>query len=216
MPPKLPSRSPRVPLLATALAIGGLLASCGGTFPPPATVTTGGTTNAESRSATSGATSSRSTASGTGVPSALAFAKCMRANGVPNFPDPTAGGGGLFSMAGLNPAAPAFEAAQTKCHTLLPGGGLPGPGTQTHPSAQTVAKLLNIARCMRQHGVSQFPDPRTSVPSNFSPVMYTGLTDFDGAILAWPSTINFHAPAYTQAAAACGPLAQKIGLGHPH
>jgi hypothetical protein len=69
---------------------------------------------------------------------------------------------------------------------------------------------------MRQHGASQFPDPRTSVPSNFSPRTYMGLTDFDGAILAWPLTINFHAPAYMQAAAACGPLAQKIGLGHAH
>ncbi len=37
---------------------------------------------------------------------------------------------------------------------------------RTHPSAQTLAKLLRIAVCMRQHGVSQFPDPRTTVPSN--------------------------------------------------
>jgi len=60
------------------------------------------------------------------------------------------------------------------------------------------------------------PDPRTSVPADFGLGKYQGLSDFDGAILVWPSTIDFYAPAYTQAAAACGPPAQKIGLGHPH
>ena len=55
---------------------------------------------------------------------------------------------------------------------LLPGGGPPGPGTQTHPSAQTLAKLLRIAECMRQHGISDFPDPMTSVPSDANPAEY--------------------------------------------
>ena len=182
--------------------------------------TAGGVSTAAPSNVTGGsATNSRSAsprAYGSGL---LAFSNCMRANGVPNFPDPAAGRGGFPIGAGLNRSSPAFHAAQARCHGLLPSGGLPGPGTQTNPSSQTLAKLVNIARCMRQHGVSQFPDPRTSVPSNFSLLgngNYTGLTDFDGVIIAWPATINFHAPAYIQAAAACGPLAQKIGLGHPH
>jgi hypothetical protein len=122
----------------------------------------------------------------------------------------------MFNAAGINPSAPAFKAAHEKCQKLLPAGGPPGPGTQTHPSAQTLAKLLTVARCMREHGVSQFPDPRTSVPLNFGPGQYRGLTDFDGAILVWPLTLNMQAPAYARAATACGPLAQKLGLAHRH
>ncbi len=135
----------------------------------------------------------------------------MRADGVSNFPDPNAGGG--FSLgAGIDPSSPAFTAAQAKCQKILPGGGLPGPGSTTHPSAQTLAKLLRIARCMRQHGVPQFPDPVTSVPSNPLGAGINQITDFDGAILLFPSTINLQAPAYKQALTACG--APPLGLAH--
>jgi hypothetical protein len=133
----------------------------------------------------------------------------MRANGVPNFPDPNPGRGALFPLGGINPSAPAFKGAQAKCRKLL-GGGPPVPGSTTHPSAQTLAKLRTIAVCMRQHGVPQFPDPRTSVPS--SPNGIRDITDFDGAILLFPSTINLQSPAYRQALAACG--APPLGLPH--
>ena len=137
----------------------------------------------------------------------------MRANGVPSFPDPSGGGGDLFSVGvGTNPAAPAFRAARAKCQKLLPGGGPPGPGSKTHPSVQTLTKLLNIARCVRQHGVPEFPDPRTSVPSNPLASGIREVTDFDGAILLFPATINMQAPAYRHALAACG--APPLGLPH--
>ena len=82
------------------------------------------------------------------------------------------------------------QGGQAKCRRLLPGGGPPGPGSATHPSAQTLAKLLKIAQCMRQHGISQFPDPRTSVPLNPFGSGYGVITDYDGAILLFPSTID--------------------------
>jgi hypothetical protein len=134
----------------------------------------------------------------------------MRASGVPNFPDPQPGRGLLFNASGINAAAPAVAAAQVKCRKLLPGGGPPGPGSTTHPSAQTLAKLFAIARCMRQHGISQFPDPRTSVPLNLAG--YDQITDFDGAILLFPSTMNLQTPAYRQALSACD--APPLGLPH--
>ncbi len=90
------------------------------------------------------------------------------------------------------------------------GGDPPGPGTATHPSARTLAKLVAIARCMRRHGVPQFPDPRTSVPSNPSDIQE--ITDFDGVILLFPTTMNLQAPAYRQALKACG--APPLGLPH--
>jgi hypothetical protein len=146
----------------------------------------------------------------------------MRANGVPNFPDPSPGGGAVFDAAGINPSAPAVQEATAKCQLLLPrkdfhtGGPLPAPGGKTHPSPQTLAKLLNIANCMRRHGVPNYPDPRTSLPLNpFGPGGTGVITDYDGAILLFPATLNQHAPAFMQAAAACGGLAEKLGTG-PH
>jgi hypothetical protein len=38
------------------------------------------------------------------------------------------------------------------------------------------------------------------------------ITDYDGAILLFPSTLDTQAPAYTQAAAACG----AAFLARPH
>jgi hypothetical protein len=140
----------------------------------------------------------------------------MRANGVPNFPDPQPGGGAVFNPAGINRAAPAVQSAMAKCQTLTEAGTGPAAlGSTTHPSAHTLTKLRNIARCMRSNGVPDFPDPRTSVPLDpFG--SGTGLiTDYDGAILLFPSTLDTHAPAYTHAAAACGTLAEKLGTG-PH
>jgi hypothetical protein len=139
----------------------------------------------------------------------------MRASGVPNFPDPVPGRGLLFSLNGVDPNAPAVGAAHAKCQKLLPDGGPPGPGSTTHPSAETVAKLVSIAACMRHHGVPDFPDPRTSVPVNPFPSGQGVITDYDGAILLFPSTLDIHSPAYTQATAACGVLAGKLGRG-PH
>jgi hypothetical protein len=134
----------------------------------------------------------------------------MRANGVPNFPDPQPGGGQLFEIpAGANPAAPAFTAARAKCQKLLPNGGAPGSGPP--PSDQTLAKLVRIARCMRQHGISDFPDPRTSAPASLPPGI-AEITNFDGAVLLFPQTLNTQAPAYRQALAACG--APPLGLPH--
>jgi hypothetical protein len=203
------SRPARLLAFAT-LAIGVVIAGCGGSSPSTTTAVTAGdpTTSASTPPAAGG--SGAPAASGSG---AVAFARCMRANGVPNFPDPSAGGGALSSVgAGTNPTAPAFQAARAKCQKLLPGDGPPGPGSKTHPSAQTLTKLLNIARCMRQHGVPEFPDPRTSVPSDPLASGIREVTDFDGAILLFPATINMQAPAYRQALAACG--APPLGLPH--
>jgi hypothetical protein len=47
------------------------------------------------------------------------YADCMRAHGVPNFPDPSQDGG--FDLpAGLNPQAPRFEQAVQACHSEQP------------------------------------------------------------------------------------------------
>lgn len=214
--PKRLIRSWRAHLLAFAmLAAGVLVAGCGGSSGNLTTTTAGAaSTSARTVAAGDSTTSSGSTEPSV-PPSGLAFARCMRSSGVPNFPDPSPGRGLLFNGSGANVSSPAFKAAQAKCQKLLPGGGPARPGTRTHPTAQTLAKLVRVARCMRRHGVPDFPDPRTSVPSNPFPSGQGIITDYDGAILLFPSTLNMQSPAYTQAVSACGTLAGKLGRG-PH
>jgi hypothetical protein len=64
---------------------------------------------------------------------ALAFAKCMRTHGVPAFADPEIiPGGGIKQEigreAGVDPAAPQFQAAQQACQKLVPGGPMIAAG----------------------------------------------------------------------------------------
>ncbi|HUA02470.1 MAG TPA: hypothetical protein VMB27_01130 [Solirubrobacteraceae bacterium] len=213
---RIPSR--RASLFALAALVSGIfVAGCGGSSSDTTAASVAGASTTPPTVAVGGsATTTGSSAPDDVASQALAFARCMRASGVPNFPDPAAGGGVLFGTSGLDLGAPAVKAAQAKCRKLLPAGGPPVPGTQTHPTAQTLEKLTRIATCMREHGVPDFPDPRTSVPENpFGPGQGGVITDFDNAILLFPSTLNMHSPAYDQATAACGVLAGKLGRG-PH
>jgi hypothetical protein len=45
----------------------------------------------------------------------LAFARCMRAHGVPSFPDPSSSGAQAGLPAGINPQSPAFRSAARVC-----------------------------------------------------------------------------------------------------
>jgi hypothetical protein len=81
--------------------------------------------------------------------------------------------------------------------------GLPGRGARTNPSAQTMAHWRGVARCMRQHGVSGFPDPTISAPAMANHPYIGELSDRDGAIFAMPAAIEQSA-AFRQAATLCG------------
>ena len=63
------------------------------------------------------------------IEQARQMAKCMRANGVPNFPDPDPDGGISIdgSKLGTGPGDPTFDKAQTACSKYLP----PGAGQNT-------------------------------------------------------------------------------------
>jgi hypothetical protein len=56
---------------------------------------------------------------------ALKFSACMRAHGVPKFPDPTFSNGGMRvkieAGSGIDPSSPQFQAAQKACQDLIPG-----------------------------------------------------------------------------------------------
>ena len=137
-----------------------------------------------------------------GSSQALAFSQCMRAHGVSNFPDPGAGGQNsgqirIESGSGVNLQSPAFHSAQSSCRHLVPGGG-PGSGP---PSAQVMAQMRQVSQCMRAHGISGFPDPTTSPPSNSSG--YGAITGHNGVFFAIPTSIEVNSPAFKWAATAC-------------
>jgi signal transduction histidine kinase len=85
--------------------------------------------------------------------------------------------------------------------------GFPAAGSTTRPSAQTMVYWRGVTRCMRQHGVSSFPEPTTSVPSNHA--FIGDLSDRDGAILVFPATINTQSASFVRAASTCGYLADS-------
>lgn len=166
--------SARLWCVVTALGCAAAIAACGSSSHPTAT-----------------AASARDS-------QGLKFSRCMRAHGVTNFPDPGGSGGiQIQSNSGINPFSPAFKAARTACQRLAPFG----PGGNQHPSAQQVAATRQVSECMRQHGVTGFPDPILKPPS--SPDGYSILEDRGGVILAVPSTINPASPAFQAAAKAC-------------
>jgi hypothetical protein len=119
----------------------------------------------------------------------LAYSQCMRAHGVPDFPDPDAAGN--IQLAPGNPDDPLNssqeQVANETCRHLLPGGGASSSGTRA--DRPTASQLLKLAQCMRAHGVPSFPDPTGS-----------------GGSIALPTSLDFNSPQFKDAARACKPL----------
>jgi hypothetical protein len=104
-------------------------------------------------------------------PSAVAYSHCMRSRGVPNFPDPPSGGEvpkGSAQQFGVSSSQ--LRAAQTACQHLYPNnGGLLtkdslGQCEETGDCPQALVQaamtaMRTYARCMRAHGVPDWPDP---------------------------------------------------------
>jgi hypothetical protein len=167
-------------VLAVLAAVVMLAVACGGGSKGP------GVASAGSNTPTSGGSSS----SGSPRQSAVAYARCMRLHGVPDFPDPDSQGH-FNAPPNLN-ASPQFQAAQQACKDLLPNSG--GMTTGGHLSAQQQAQMLNYAKCMRAHGVQNFPDPTS-----------TGLT--------LPDSVDPHSPQFQAADHACHSLLPNSGGG---
>jgi hypothetical protein len=54
----------------------------------------------------------------------LKYSECMRSRGEPGFPDPVVNSHEIgFSLKGIDPTLPQFQAAQKACQSFLPGGG---------------------------------------------------------------------------------------------
>ena len=103
--------------------------------------------------------------------SAVGYSHCIRVHGVPSYPDPN--GDGVLpktSAQRLGVSSSALQAAQSACQHLLPSNG----GTLNADSfrqcmlagdcpqalvRQAMTEMLRFSRCMRAHGVPNWPDP---------------------------------------------------------
>jgi hypothetical protein len=105
-------------------------------------------------------------------PSAVAYTDCVRSHGIPNFPDPPSGGGlAKASAQQLGVSSSRLQAAQRACQHLIPATGAAiqqeeqqcFPNNDCPPSVvhELLDDMLRLARCMRSHGVPNFPDPTT-------------------------------------------------------
>jgi hypothetical protein len=139
------------------------------------------------------ATKPAATVGSKGSSSFLRFSECMRAHRVSNFPDPSAGGGIHLSAgpSSFNPQSPVVQVARDSCKHLLPGGGPPPGGL---PESVKL-KLLEQAKCMRAHGVPNFPDPTFRGPRSL------------------PPGLNLSSPAFQRAMKACGGGQVAVSVG---
>jgi hypothetical protein len=97
------------------------------------------------------------------VEKAMTFAKCMRDNGVSQFPDPDASGALTIDQvangSSVDTNSPTFQQALTACRDLEPAGFT---GQKRSPQQQEAA--LKFAQCIRDNGVTDFPDPTPDGP----------------------------------------------------
>jgi hypothetical protein len=135
----------RRPLAALALiATIALISGCGSSAPAQTGIGGGNNTAANAQKG-------------------VKFAECVRSNGVSEFPDPGASGkftiDGIVNGSSLDPSTPAFKQAISACKDLEPAGFM---GSKRSPQQMDAA--LKFAQCIRENGVSDFPDPVNGQP----------------------------------------------------
>jgi hypothetical protein len=126
----------------------------------------------------------------------------MRSHGVLSFPDPASFGSSSAIKAAKGQMAQISE-SKTSSATLQPAQRAcvkyaPPTLSPPHVSPQEMQKLLAVSRCMRAHGIQNFPDPNPTT----------------GELTA-PAGISTNSPQVLAALRACRSLGQTAGLGPP-
>jgi hypothetical protein len=119
--------------------------------------------------------------------------RCARANGMPNLPDPQIDSNGRASFPNGTPAPPA--SVRRACQSIYDRLPASARGDEQRPPVDLQA-LLRYARCMREHGVTDFPDP-----------------DAEGNFSAQPGSTNLNpnSPSFQRAEQACRQLDPNKG-----
>ena len=120
----------------------------------------------------------------------LAYSRCMRVHGVPDFPILKQGPGGSLVHPVSPPAgmltSPGYDAAFRACLKLAVVGG----GSPARYRAMAL-KGLAQAECMRAHGITGYPSPGA---------LDGGLHEPDATAIG----LDTHTPQFAAAARACG------------
>jgi hypothetical protein len=96
------------------------------------------------------------------------------------------GGRSISINGGPGKSSSQMQRAQQACSKLLPGGG---PKAMTPAQqAKVMKQLVTLAKCMRKHGVTKFPDP----------------TPGAGFGLDLKQSVDPSSPQFQSAAKACG------------
>jgi hypothetical protein len=136
-------RTRTVVVLALTLALGPAACARTGTKDPQV---------ASAQTAEPKASASASAAPSDDPDAPLKFARCMRDHGISWFPDPKSGKTSIMIPKGQDHTK--FDAAQEACKQYMPNGGEMGK-----PSAEDLERARNMAKCMRENGIPNFPDP---------------------------------------------------------
>jgi hypothetical protein len=103
----------------------------------------------------------------------LAYAQCMRDHGISDFPDPQPGGGIAIQAepgSDLDPNNPQYKEADDACKSLL-------PQPSKEQQQEDFEDMLRFAQCMREHGITDFPDPKPG--EGFVPISDDQGSDLD-------------------------------------
>ena len=120
--------------------------------------------------------------------STVSIVRCYRSHGDPGFPDPVYDpGDGRWHFAVSPDTAP--EGTRQACQHLFPTANASPPAS----TAQLQA-LVRLARCLRQQGVPNWPDPQS-----------------DGSF-ALPPALQVKTPAYARASVSCRAYFPSSGL----
>jgi hypothetical protein len=176
--------------LASLVLIGVIALIAAGCGANTATGSAGSASNTGSGASSDSASNAAQTQA-TKREKAVKFAECVRAHGVPHFPDPGTSGDINF---GVDVSEQVFTSAVNACKSLEPPGAL-----SSHRSATQQSAALRFAACVRANGVPDFPDPvngqplidTTHIPSSNQP---GGMTILNAATHKCGSALGADAP----------------------
>jgi hypothetical protein len=148
-------RAARVAAVIAAALLALAAAACSGS---PSSGGSGGSSSAAGSAGSATSNSER----------AIAFSRCVRAHGVPSYPDPSSSAVIPKETAQqLGVSDSQLQAAMDACQHLLQDTG----NIDDNPAAlnQWWSQMLHFAHCMHARGVSNWPDPSPYPPDPVRP-----------------------------------------------
>jgi len=182
----------RIPLLTAIAAGAALLAACTATSDTsePVAAPAAAASASSSAAGTAGGSSGGGSFQTQAMAAGREFSQCARQHNLPSFPDPVWQNG--LSFPGASKAD--IQNAEQSCSTILRRLATV-PQQIEPPSAETLAHMRQFAACMRDNGVTDWPDPKADGTFPLLGTQFAGMAQYSGGI-GVPQSV-------TEARAAC-------------